>query len=849
MNKVFLSYSHKDESYKDELVAHLSQMKRKGEISSWDDRVILPGEEWEEKIDENLKAADVILFLVSADFINSDYCYDVEMMAAMSQHEAGESVVIPVFVRSCDFEGAPFGRVQGVPKDAKPISSWSDRDAGWLDVIKGVKKAIDKLGSSGKLSSSSDQGSDFLFSDTFASWVEDTEIKLSHRRALGVNLSDVFVAPDVKELISDSDEVSEYEADVRLSEPGCYLVFGEEQSGKTSLIKQLCRDFFDNKKLPIFLDAKSIKTSEIFSLIDKASKFQYGVDACVLLEDERRKVLLVDDFSEIGVNDKHTDRFLRQCAENFDHIILFAVDSYQYVAPDIEELEGFCYLEIMPFGNLKRYRLIEKWVSLGKEQQIEESELYQSLDEIKLKLDSLVRKSVIPPKPIYLLSLLQLFEAYTPQKLDLTSYGHCYQYLVYQALEKSNIKHTEIDKYLNVMTEFSWAQFLNNGDPLLDNDVEVFFDNYEKVFLKVDRKRIVNNLISNGLLSKHDGGVRFKYPYIYYFFAAKKISDCLKTDEKVREKFSYLLENLHKEDCANIIIFITHYAKDPWVLDEIQISLMELFDEYKPATLENKSLEFMEDFLDNIPSLVIEKRKIEDERLSYIKEQDEIEKKKEEFDKEVDRLSPHEILAQINKAFKGMEIVGQIVRNRHASLDREAIYSLVNEGLNTGLRFLEFFLSMSDASKGEVVKIIEHVLKENPRISNEDIEKEAKHAFLTLTYGVIFGVLRKMANSMGGVEIEEIFEEVEEYNYTPSVMLVNESIQLQFHKRLDFDRIDRLQREFKSNPVCLRILRENIVQHIYMFPVGFKDKQRVSQSLGISMKRQRYLDSKKGVKM
>src|SRR5438128_1377433 len=99
--EVFFSYSHKDEELRDEMANHLSILKRQGVITDWHDRRITAGDEWAGQIDEHLNSAHLILLLISADFIASDYCYDLELTRAMERHEAREACVIPVILRPC----------------------------------------------------------------------------------------------------------------------------------------------------------------------------------------------------------------------------------------------------------------------------------------------------------------------------------------------------------------------------------------------------------------------------------------------------------------------------------------------------------------------------------------------------------------------------------------------------------------------------------------------------------------------------------------------------------------------------------------------------------------------------
>ncbi len=144
--EVFFSYSHKDEELCDELLKHLSILKRQGVIQDWHDRRIGAGTEWAGEIDTHLNTAGVILLLISADFLASDYCYDVEMKRAMQRHEARDARVIPVILRPVDWKGAPFGKLQALPTDAKPVTSWPDPDQAFTNVAQGIRAAVEELG-------------------------------------------------------------------------------------------------------------------------------------------------------------------------------------------------------------------------------------------------------------------------------------------------------------------------------------------------------------------------------------------------------------------------------------------------------------------------------------------------------------------------------------------------------------------------------------------------------------------------------------------------------------------------------------------------------------------------------
>ncbi|XXY54588.1 AAA family ATPase [Sorangium sp. So ce269] len=143
--RLFFSYSHRDETLRDELETHLALLKREGLLQSWHDRRVGAGDAWAGEIDKNLNEAEVILLLVSADFLASDYCFDNEMTRALARHDAGQACVIPVILRKTDWHSAPFAKLQALPKDARPITLWQDRDEAWTDVALGIRRAVESL--------------------------------------------------------------------------------------------------------------------------------------------------------------------------------------------------------------------------------------------------------------------------------------------------------------------------------------------------------------------------------------------------------------------------------------------------------------------------------------------------------------------------------------------------------------------------------------------------------------------------------------------------------------------------------------------------------------------------------
>jgi internalin A len=143
--RLFFSYSHKDDLLREQLETHLKLLQRQGLIQPWHDRRILPGNDWANDIDDNLNRANIILLLVSADFMASDYCYDIEMTRAMERHHNGEAHVIPIILRPVDWRDTPFNKLSWLPQNGTPVVQWDNRDAAWLNVETGIKQVVESL--------------------------------------------------------------------------------------------------------------------------------------------------------------------------------------------------------------------------------------------------------------------------------------------------------------------------------------------------------------------------------------------------------------------------------------------------------------------------------------------------------------------------------------------------------------------------------------------------------------------------------------------------------------------------------------------------------------------------------
>lgn len=146
MIKIFFSYCHADEDLRHELEKSLAMLKRQGKITSFHDRRIISGANFDDAIDSNMSDADITLFLVSRDFLASDYCMNTEMTLAEERHAKGATHIIPIILRPCEWSEVPlFSKLLGGTTDNKPVTKYPDLDDAFLDVSKRIRAVVKEL--------------------------------------------------------------------------------------------------------------------------------------------------------------------------------------------------------------------------------------------------------------------------------------------------------------------------------------------------------------------------------------------------------------------------------------------------------------------------------------------------------------------------------------------------------------------------------------------------------------------------------------------------------------------------------------------------------------------------------
>ncbi|CAM3977703.1 MULTISPECIES: metallophosphoesterase [Bacillus cereus group] len=701
--------------------------------------------------------------------------------------------------------------------------------------------------------------------EEFNSFIYNIGLPYTHPRKNKLDLIDLFVAPDLREIIlrgNSGSEVTEYvsfdQMLVELQEDEHLLIIGDKESGKTALSKQLFTHSFNMGKKPIFIEGAKIKGDHIKGidkLIKTATKQIYGEgtnDQYVQL-DKKDRVLIIDDWHKCILNAKFKSLFFEEAAKWFGKIIIMADEISNMrellLILSNHEQHKVRQFEIQEFGHVKRAELIEKWILLGQESTIDESKLIVIKDQLERSVDSVIGQNYVPTFPLYLLIILQAFESSTPHNLDRSTNGYYYELLIKQALTKIQVTNEETDAMYNYLTELAYNFYKNEKQVITKEEWykfhKLYTEEYALQFSSQFEFTKYKTKICNALILQRSGeGYVFAYSYIYYYFVGQYLARHI-GEEEVRNTISKMCFNLHLSDYAHILMFLTHLSKDNFIISQVINVTKSLFEDVPILKLES-DIDVFNNLLDEIPQLVIENIDVNENRKKVHEQKDEYERelkvqKTELPSNEVEVGSEIQTISEFNKSLKMLEIVGQILKNYYGSIKAQEKIELCIEAYAVALRTNNAFLERFKEDKDYIVKFLCSLAEEKGYYDREKVESEAKKFLFMLAQAITYSSINKVSTAVGSRNLDEIFKRVYDEMRSTSVNLINVGIKLEHYHQYPYHEIAQLYNALSGNKMAQDILRRMVVKYLYMFKTTFKDQQRICDSVGIQYTPQKML--------
>jgi hypothetical protein len=684
----------------------------------------------------------------------------------------------------------------------------------------------------------------------FEKELSDPGVRFTHPNKRDVYLEDIFVDPPIKMThIRGEDEWSKTIVRERLPEyilkNKRVLLIGSEKCGKTSLAKSLFKDFRKRNLVPLLIPGEELKNcDENHVIADIQSYFgklyeSPNYSAYEQLEPDM-KVLIVDDFQKCSLNHGGKDKILQLLEGLYDTIVLFGNDQMRFgdlistKLGDQTLFMDFTTCELMEFGEGKRSELVMRWYALGKTESIDEANLkHRTLQANKL-VASLIGSNFIPSYPIFVLGIIQQLELHNPVNTKSGTYGFVYESLLTMAFAQKTKVVGNIDIQYSYLSELAYSFYTHHISTIDHDDLVIWHQEYcSNHSLIIDQDRILNDLCDVSVLQMDISGISFRYPYLYYYFVGRYLSEHVSQPE-IKRLIHWMCERLHNTESANILIFLCYSCKDPYILETLLTSSKVLFTSYQECDIA-KDTKRVSDLIPNLPRFLPVPSDSQDE--SSQKESENTvpstDKQIEEIVEEKSDIEMEEVL-QLNVAFKTIQILGQLLRNFSGSLVGEQKLALARECYSLGLRVMKYILETIESNREDMVQKLAEILNsQNPKWPYERLNKEVKFLLFSIMEGFTFTLVKHVSNSVGMELLTLTYKELLQSTENTSYRFIDLSVHLDNFKGFREKETTDLYKIIRKNRFAVTIFKHLLWQYMQVYPVPYDVRQRICEKYGI----------------
>lgn len=698
-------------------------------------------------------------------------------------------------------------------------------------------------------------------------FLEEMDIDIVCGDRKNIKLSEIFGFPTLKEekgkvthFFREMPTLIEYLKRVKY-----VSIRGEKEYGKTALLKQLFEQFFEMKKFPVFLDIEKINTADgeaLNRIIEGKYRDTYNNISSdeIMQKDSEERVCFIDNFEEIKIGDKSAKKLLEILTNKFGCVIitknhtLDIIDPLSYVEMNDYIKENFGVLFIQPTRRTSRERIINKWLQLSGETEIDTVAFDAKRKEKYNQIQSVMKSNYFNKTPIDLLLVLSYLEQDHPTQLDYSRYSYVYDGLVLSRLTEiaqsdSGRVSNNITIYKTILQKLAYKMYADNKQNYVDISfvMAVILDYKEHHSnAKLNATNIINKLVDFKFLECKDDTYKFKHSYMYYYFAGSYIENALPPGEK-EQIIRVVFENIDDNVNYNIALFLAYKLN-------IEYQIIPLVKEYGEPLLQQ-----YQDFkYDNIRKLIeewsgdIEKRveriynipqneeipKIRQKKMEELEEKEWVEENTQDssIDEKVQRTNK-----DVLKISRYIDFMGNILKNYSGKME--------NEPREVGIDFIfksvtKTIGSLCDFSMYVVDKLIQMIEEKIKEGDEEDIKIKSqftevvKAAFATILFSFIEGNLMALAGSIDSDTLRENMASYCNKHDSEFMKMANLEYLIRISStKLPIDEINTLfDGKNCLSEISKNILRDNIYRYLTSYQYNAQDRQIVCATLGFSSK-------------
>ncbi len=700
-------------------------------------------------------------------------------------------------------------------------------------------------------------GLDFELTNEFSKTLTDPGATYRHPDKKNLRLDDFYVFPDLdlptsergkktqisplgkKKNSSTLTRVDALETDI--------LLEGDENAGKTSLLYKLFSSYYAQDYLPLYLDARHVKSStpaELRKLFSSTIEKQYGKKNVVAFEQasSQKKILLLDNYDNLPLNPEHKKRFQAYIATGFRARVMTVGENFEileFVATEDSLWIANCtHYRILPFGYERRGELVKKWNTLGSSEVLTDDQWLQACYQAEKLIETARLQHIATTVPILVLSLLQANSSGVFKEQHNSSFAHYFYFLIIGALENADVPESRFAIYLAFGTHLSW--FIKQhgiSHEITESQFFKFCKEYSTEWTLTNPSEMSATLIQARILDKHGDTYSFTYLYAYYYFLGRYTSAFIHKPE-VKEYLQYCMENLYARECANTLLFLAHHSDNSYVIDGVTKTLSEHFHGVLPVTFSKTDVKTISALIANAPDLVYLNKIPAEKRIEGHKYQDENDNGHDGLLDEPRQTGEERgFIEEFISFTKTAEIAGVLLTNQFASLTRAKKNASIQLVFDTSLKAIRVFYELFENDQEQLLRLLATKLQsKNRELTPAEAEIQVRNAIAWILRIISTSFIIKAGTHLTSPDLRDNVRDVVGSNPTQALRLVEVSQILEGPGSLPRAALLAIIKEEKDNPCVMSVLQLLILKRLYMYDTVHEDKHWAIATFRLSAK-------------
>lgn len=669
--------------------------------------------------------------------------------------------------------------------------------------------------------------SSFQIVPEFLDTLEDVITPGSQPARREVRLSDVFEFPMLRALKDrDGDDIEFVSSSVLTdasysSDP--VILLGPENAGKTSILYQLFKRFWEAGFIPVYLDASRVKRTdpvELGRVIATAVEEQFGKTACLEFQQtpKERKRLLLDNIDNSQIkNSKTRAQALEALLSMFGGAVITAPPEYglkEVLSKGPKDELNLRLFQMEPFGHVLRAKLVEKWMSAHVDEGAADELVLKKRDEAERLLSDVTGNNMIPSLPLFLITLLQSLDVGKQDDLRGAGLGHYYEYLLTEHFLAAGAKREKLVELYSYLGALAWHLHQSEAREISLDAFRLFNEKYSTDWVRTDFKERLDFLLRSKVIRLNGEDIYFKYEFIYFLMKAKHMSDRLQ-DVEVQEHLKACCAAIHMRDNAQTILFLSHYSIDGLLLDQVMNASRGAFAD-KSATKFDEDINPIKQLIVESPKLVLPGSSPEENRQRRNETRDHLNRSARHGTtvNSEDEVSRSDV--GLSLLFKSSEIIGQLLKDQYSRIDRQRKRELIKEVFDAPMRGVAFvykFLADLPPVLRAALDDVGAATKEN------ELKRErlARQVVSLLVQVITLVFINRAADSARSDEITDDIAAVVREGDNNAYYLIDMAIELDRQRPLPKSKLKDLQKRFDGNIIAEHLLRWLVINRLMMF--------------------------------